>query len=147
MMSINYWRLIGEDYDGHAHSQCLICYERIYAPYQSIQHWKYCPECGTQWKGELNCRQNHVPRYEYDHPEIDWNSIPLKRVSDEHIRYYIQKRYKIHNKYTEWSNIGYIIDPKKLSSELERCKAISYKEYGSSDEEYRVIINPNYIIK
>lgn len=53
-MGINKWRLIepsGNEDPGSA--QCMMCKETCYEQYDM----KFCPFCGTQWEGQLECSE------------------------------------------------------------------------------------------
>ena len=52
--------------DGHVNYQCLTCYDLI--PHAG----NYCSSCGIKFTERHECRHADVPKYEFEHPEIDF---------------------------------------------------------------------------
>ena len=47
--------------DGCYLYQCLSCYKELEIRY--IPNWKFCPMCGIEYSGELECRPSHEPSW------------------------------------------------------------------------------------
>ena len=91
-MPINYWRHVSYDGDGHAISQCLRCYNKIYC---HVGHdWNFCPHCGTPWAGqwppeEVRREQERIETASYraasdhdqTHPQPYWE-IQRRRLEE-----------------------------------------------------------------
>lgn len=81
--------------DGHVHYQCLTCYDLI--PHAG----NYCSTCGIKFTEKHECRHADVPKYEFEHPEIDfWNrrnylryeEVPAYRIFGRSIDFPTAKR-------------------------------------------------------
>jgi len=63
-MSIPYFRYVEYTDDGCGIDQCLSCYNKWEG--RSGSHgWKFCPYCGVEWKGKLECRQHYETAWLY----------------------------------------------------------------------------------
>lgn len=68
-MLLNTFRYVRYLDDGHEEFQCMECYKLI--PVAHIGY--YCCRCGTRFNTKLECRNQYTPRYEYEHPNLDFS--------------------------------------------------------------------------
>ena len=60
---INKFRHIQYTDEGCDEYQCLSCYGKLEIRY--INNWKFCPMCGIEFSGELECREHTTPSWLY----------------------------------------------------------------------------------
>lgn len=86
-MAIPFRRYVKSTDDGCGVDQCLSCYRQWEG--RGSEGWKFCPFCGVEWVGKLNCREYHEKKWLYllkQQDEEKWRNweysridLPLKR--------------------------------------------------------------------
>jgi hypothetical protein len=79
---INKYRYIQYVEDGTSEYQCLSCYGlmNIYDN-PEWSNWRFCPLCGVEWDGKLECRSKHVAPWEYRLQEARRDDI-IRSIED-----------------------------------------------------------------
>ena len=82
---MNRWRKVRYTDDGCEIYQCLNCKD-TWESRTPADVWSYCPNCGTRWLGQLECRHHEIPRWYFDRygNRAEWTD--MIRLSDGEFR-------------------------------------------------------------
>ena len=104
---MNEWRLVSEEYDGHATCQLLCCKKYVFCGPINIITWTFCPFCGNKLGSQLACRKSETPKWLYNirdksedsreygeyNYRVDYDLIPRQ---SEKLYFEVESRYILH---------------------------------------------------
>jgi hypothetical protein len=61
-----FYRRVLDHHDGISSFQLLCCKGFVAVDYHELDDWNFCPHCGHEIIGQLECRQRRYPRWAWD---------------------------------------------------------------------------------